>query len=216
MKTAAEEYVHIVLAVGEHDADYVEAYYGPPEWRRRAQENKVPLETLRSRVQAVLGQLAGIDAPSAELERLRHRYLQKQLAAVAARIDMLSGRQFSFDDESHLLYDAVSPHHNESHYQRLIDDIDRELPGNGPTSERIEEFRRHFIIPPDRLDSVFKEALRACRERVLRHLTLPPGESFSIEYVSDKPWSGYNWYKGGFVSLIHVNTDLPVFIDRAV
>jgi hypothetical protein len=30
---AAEAYVKLVLGVGTHDPDYVDAYYGPPEWR---------------------------------------------------------------------------------------------------------------------------------------------------------------------------------------
>jgi hypothetical protein len=34
--------------------------------------------------------------------------------------------------------------------------------------------------------------------------------------VTGKSWSGYNWFKGNFHSLIQVNTDLPIFIDRAV
>jgi hypothetical protein len=33
MNDAAKTYVNLVLAMGEHDADYVDAYYGPPEWR---------------------------------------------------------------------------------------------------------------------------------------------------------------------------------------
>ena len=37
-----------------------------------------------------------------------------------------------------------------------------------------------------------------------------------MAYVKDKPWSAYNWYQGGFASLIEVNTDLPVYIDRAI
>ena len=55
-----------------------------------------------------------------------------------------------------------------------------------------------------------------CRRRTLEHIALPEGESFTIEYVSDKPWTGYNWYKGDAVSLIQVNTDLPISISRAV
>src|SRR5437588_8060663 len=47
-------------------------------------------------------------------------------------------------------------------------------------------------------------------------MTLPPGESFRVEYVTNKSWSGYNWYQGNFVSLIQVNTDLPIYIDRAI
>ena len=36
MDDLAEHYVKLVLAVGVHDADYVDAYYGPPEWREAA------------------------------------------------------------------------------------------------------------------------------------------------------------------------------------
>jgi len=34
--------------------------------------------------------------------------------------------------------------------------------------------------------------------------------------VTNKPWGGYNWYRGNYRSVIQVNTDLPVYIDRAV
>jgi hypothetical protein len=37
-----------------------------------------------------------------------------------------------------------------------------------------------------------------------------------VQYVKDKSWSGYNWYQGGSRSLIQINTDLPIYIDRAV
>ena len=33
MNTLAQDYVRLVLAMGQHDADYVDAYYGPPEWK---------------------------------------------------------------------------------------------------------------------------------------------------------------------------------------
>ena len=49
-----------------------------------------------------------------------------------------------------------------------------------------------------------------------QHIPLPPGESFTVEYVTNKSWSGYNWYQGNYHSLIQVNTDLPIYIDRAV
>jgi len=50
----------------------------------------------------------------------------------------------------------------------------------------------------------------------LPHVQLPPNESFTVEYVTNKPWSGYNWYQGNYRSLIQVNTDLPIYIDRAI
>ena len=47
-------------------------------------------------------------------------------------------------------------------------------------------------------------------------MTLPADEQFTVEYVTNKSWSGYNWYQGDFRSLIQVNTDLPIYIDRAI
>jgi hypothetical protein len=66
------------------------------------------------------------------------------------------------------------------------------------------------------VDTVFKRAIAECRQRTLRHLRLPAGERFTVEYVTDKPWSGYNWYQGRATSVIQVNMDLPISIDRAV
>ncbi len=45
---------------------------------------------------------------------------------------------------------------------------------------------------------------------------MPSNERFTVEYVTGKSWSGYNWYQGNFRSLIQVNTDLPIYIDRAL
>jgi hypothetical protein len=39
---------------------------------------------------------------------------------------------------------------------------------------------------------------------------LPPGDGFDVAFVADKPWSGYNWYLGGYRSRVDVNTDLPI------
>ena len=82
--------------------------------------------------------------------------------------------------------------------------------------ERYEIWRKPFLIPKAKLDTVFQLAIKECRARTLAHVPLPPNENFTVEYVTNKPWGGYNWYKGNFHSVIQVNTDLPIFIDRAV
>ena len=38
MNALAERYVKLVLALGQHDADYVDAYYGPPGWKKEAEQ----------------------------------------------------------------------------------------------------------------------------------------------------------------------------------
>jgi hypothetical protein len=98
----------------------------------------------------------------------------------------------------------------------VLTQLEAKLPGEGSLIERYDRYKRDFVIPARRLDRVFQEAIRACRERTLNHVELPPDERFTVEYVTGKSWSGYNWYQGNYQSLIQVNTDLPVFIDRAV
>jgi hypothetical protein len=154
--------------------------------------------------------------PTGEMERLRLQYLQRQLSAMGARVRMLSGERLSFDEESKALYDAVAPTLPESHFQEILDRLEKRFPGAGPLVERYQAFRSGFVIPPARLDTVFQTAINACRERTRQHIALPAGEQFTVEYVTKKSWSGYNWYQGGFHSLIQVNTDLPIYIDRAV
>ena len=82
--------------------------------------------------------------------------------------------------------------------------------------QRYEEWRKPFVIPKEKLDAVFQAAIKECRARTLAHIPLPPNESFKVEYVTNKSWGGYNWYQGNYHSVIQVNTDLPIYIDRAV
>jgi hypothetical protein len=218
MNRLGEQYVRLVLALGEHDADYVDAYYGPPEWRREAQNQKASLDAIAGQAAALATQLAD-NRPGAaadEMTRLRHEYLARQLDALRARLGMLAGRRLAFDEESKALYDAVSPTHTEAEFEGVLRELDARLPGSGSLIERWDGFRSRFVIPRERLDTVFTAAIDGCRARTLEHLQLPAGESFTVEYVTDKSWSGYNWYQGNYRSLIQVNTDLPIYIDRAI
>jgi hypothetical protein len=220
MDRAAESYVRLVLAVGQHDPDYVDAYYGPPALKEEADARKRPLSELRTEAAGLIEELRAHPSTSPdEMVRLRHQYLIRQLESMVSRIDMLSGKRLSFDEESQALYDAVAPHYGAEHFQEILDQLEKIVPGDPavtPLPERIERFWQGFVIPRERLDPVFQAAIDECRRRTLQHMELPPGESFQVEYVTDKPWSGYNWYKGNFHSVIQVNTDLPIFIARAI
>jgi hypothetical protein len=213
----AAAYVKLVLAVGPHDADYVDAYYGPDSWREAAENEKLALSEIHGRATTLLAALETVSVDGAdELVGLRKRYLSAQLSSLVARVEMLDGTRMGFDEESKALYDAVAPSNDEAHFQRILDELDPLVPGEGSLIERYVSFKNSFVIPRDRLDAVFRAAISACRERTLRYFDLPPEESFDVEYVNDKSWSAYNWYRGGFHSLIQVNTDLPIYIDRAI
>jgi hypothetical protein len=83
-------------------------------------------------------------------------------------------------------------------------------------AERYEAYRRDFIIPPERIDTVFRVAIEEARTRTAGRIELPADENFVLELVTDRPWSGYNWYQGGAQSLIQMNVELPIHIDRAI
>jgi hypothetical protein len=122
----------------------------------------------------------------------------------------------AFDEESRILFDAVAPDNDAAHFEEILARVDALLPGDEPLPARVEAFRQRFVIPKDRLAAVFDAAIAECRRRTSEHIALPDGESFRLEFVTDKPWSGYNWYEGDYFSLIQINTDLPIFIERAV
>jgi hypothetical protein len=219
-RDAAERYVKLVLAVGQHDGDYVDAYYGPPAWRTEAERTKTPPAEIAERAAALEAEIANTVLPQrkvdGELWTLRQQYLARQLGAMRARIGMLQGKRLTFDEESRALYDAVAPHHTEAELGAIVAQLDTRLPGEGPLIKRYERFKEAFTIPRARLDAVFQAAIRACRDRTRPYADLPPDESFKVEYVTGKSWSGYNWYQGNFRSLIQVNTDLPIYIERAL
>jgi hypothetical protein len=218
MDDLAERYVKLVLAVGVHDVDYVDAYYGPPEWRETVVAARRGVVELEADAAALLSAIesrppaAGADA----LVQLRHQYLKRQVESLGSRLAMLRGERFTFDVESKLLYDAVAPTHTEQEFEGVLAELAQRLPGQGTLLERYQAFRDRFEIPKERLSAVFDAAIEGCRARTLAHVDLPAGESFTLEYVTNKSWSGYNWYQGNYRSLIQINTDLPIYIDRAI
>jgi hypothetical protein len=218
MADLAERYVKLVLAVGVHDADYVDAYYGPPEWRAEAAAARRGIAEIEADAAALLAALENRSPPrgAEEVELLRHRYLTTQVGALRARISMLRGERLAFDAESAALYDAIAPTHTEAELEVPLAALEQRLPGGGTLLERYEAFRRRFEVPKERLPAVFAASIEACRARTQEHIELPASESFTLEYVTDKSWSGYNWYQGNYRSLIQINTDLPIYVDRAI
>jgi hypothetical protein len=217
----AERYVNLVLAVGQHDADYVDAFYGPAEWRQKAEAEKLPLAAIDQQAEALEKDLAAVTAvppvpADAGLWVLRRQYLVRQMSALRARVSMLQGKRLTFDEESRALYDAVAPTQTELEFDAVLKQLEARLPGDGSLIDRYDRFKQDFVIPTTRVDRVFREAIRACRDRTLAHVDMPAEERFTVEYVTGKSWSGYNWYQGGYKSLIQVNTDLPIYVDRAI
>jgi hypothetical protein len=215
MDRIAERYVKLALALGEHDPLYVDAYFGPAEWREQAKKEKMPLEEIGKAASPLIAELEKLDAGRKdEPLRLRREYLIKQLESLAARVTMLEGAKLSFDEESKALFDAVAPRADERRIREALGRIDSLVPpGEGTLLDRLERFKKDLVIPTDRLDAVFAAAIGEARKRTRDHIALPEDESFTVEYVTGEPWGAYNWYKGANRSVIQINTDFPTYID---
>lgn len=217
MESAGERFVRLTLAVGQHEDGYVDAYYGPEEWADEAQADTRSLDELRAEVEAFQSELAALDAAAlSPIERQRIAFMHAQLTAAHARIRMLMDEVLSFDEESQALYGTVAPDVELSQLQPVLDRLEELTPGEGAQHERVDAYLSGFDIPEARLNEVMRAAIDECRARTAAHITLPEGERFNLEFVTDQPWSGYNWYQGGAESLIQVNTDFPVRISRAI
>jgi hypothetical protein len=213
----ARSYLFLELSMGQHDPAHVDAYFGPDELGMAAIEKGLPLADIDSPATEMSELLqAQLHAGDNTLDQERMLGLLHRLKALRTRIALRQGQKFDFDDESTRLFGTAAPDHDAAHFEAILDEIDRLLPGPGELAARVNEFRDQFVIPPQRLSAVFDAAIAECRRRTLEYIELPEHESFSLEYVTDKSWSGYNWYKGDAHSLIQINTDLPIFVSRAV
>ncbi len=213
----ARQYVMLSLEIGTHEDGYIDAYYGPAEWKTAAEAAPRALPALAQEVDGLDQTLAAVDVSAREpLVRRRATFLRAQLNAARTRLRMLRGEKLSFREESLGLFGATPDIRPLESYDPVLAEIETLLPGPGTLAERVDAFQERFVIPADRLKPVFDRAIAECRARTAAHIPLPEGESFRMEFVTGKPWSGYNYYQGNLASLIQINTDLPIRISRAV
>ncbi|MEO6131784.1 MAG: hypothetical protein ABIQ02_08040 [Saprospiraceae bacterium] len=214
----AREYVRLALDIGQYDQSFVDAFYGPdslkPSGKVKAVFPKDSLLNANSELLAAVRKFSS--GTAADSIKNRAGWIGDQLVAFERRIRIFSGENGTFDEESKDLFGVAAPVYDENHYKQLVSQLDHILPGKGSIPDRFQSLANKFIIPKMKLDTVFKTAIAESRRRTKLHYQLPLNESFTLEYVNNKPWNGYNWYKGYYTSLIQINTDLNIFIDRAI
>ena len=213
----AERYVRLALALGEHDEDYVDAYFGPAAWREQAKEAALDLGAIIMAADQLAAELKALDMTGAEKHVvLRHDFLLSHTSSMAAVSRMRSGETLSFDEESKVLYGFVAPSFPREHYESALQKLNALLPGEGPLHERYQAFRQQFRIPEDKVKAVIHTGLDACRERTRQHMTMAEGENFTLEFVSGQPWGAYNWYLGDGQGLIQINVGRPKYLGTSI
>lgn len=213
----AKDFVALTLEAGEREPGYVDAYYGPKAWADAAKANPRAVPALKAEAVRLYAATQAVDDASLSPdERRRKVFLLGQLRAAETRLAMLEGTKFSFQDEAEGLFSVRPPLKPLASFDPILARIDKLVPGEGDLAARVDAFQARYVIPTDKLDAVMKAGIAACKAKTEAHIALPKAETFDLAFVTKKPWSGYNWYKGGAHSLIEINTDLPIYISRAL
>ncbi len=213
----ARDYVALILEIGEREPGYVDAYYGPPEWQAVAKAAPRELPQLTAGAAELTVRLNAV--PSARLDadsRQRKAYLLAHVSAAAASLRMLSGEKMGFADEAEALFGIRPELRPLASFDPVLARIDALVPGQGDLTDRVTAFKAQYQIPKDRLQVVMDTAIAECRRRTVQHIALPANERFTLSFVGDKPWSGYNYYLGDAASRIEINADFPIYTERAI
>jgi hypothetical protein len=215
----AIDYVKLGLYLGQYDTSFVDAYYGPDSLKPTSGPGHViPKDSLIAAIDKIKVKIEKIivSPQTNDTIRMRARWMNRQLTAFKMRIRILTGELPAFDEETMQLYDVRVPTYNEKHFQSLAAKLDKFLPGKGAINERYKNLHHKFTIPKDKVDTLFKTALNEARKRTKTKLPLPEGETCTLEFVTNKLWSGNNLYKRNYTSRIQINTDLPFNIIDAI
>jgi hypothetical protein len=213
----SDAYIRLTLEAGTHEAEYVDAYYGPAVLQAAAKANPRSLVQLIAEARTLTAAInAALPSITVDSDRRRAVALRGMLIAADTRLQMLQGRKFAFNDEARGQFATVPDLKPLAHFDAILANLETLIPGNGPLAARVDAFNERYVIPKDRLQPVFDAAIAECKRRTAQFIQLPVGETFVMEFVTGKPWSGYNYYKGNYKSLIQINTDLPIRISRAV
>lgn len=218
-------YLSLGLALGRHVEGLVDAYYGParlaagaaagaprpaPELAEEARrlladlEGGVPLDA-----GAPAGERGATGAPSGA-EVGRRRWLAAQVRGLATTAAKLAGEDVAYADEVEACYGVRPAPLPEEAFAEAHRRLAAALPGSGPLHERLTTWREAHAVPVDRLPGAVTALAEALRERTSAAIGLPDGEAVTFELVTDRPWSGFNWYHGDLRSTVAINTDLPV------
>ena len=213
----AAAYLRLTLEIGTHEPGYIDAYYGPPELQKAAETAPRDKPALLTATRALMAEVdLAARRISDPLAKRRATFLRAQLRAAETRLQMMRGTRFAFADEAERLFGVRPRLKPLASYDAELAKIEALVPGDGALADRVEAYLDAFTIPKDRLQKTFDAAIARCRGRSMAHIPMPEGESFRLEFVTGKSWSGYNYYQGGYHSLIQVNTDLPIRLSRAL
>jgi hypothetical protein len=207
-------YISLAIELGERDPDSLDYSIANDRWFDKYRSDPEKLDSIRSSALTLSTEVRSLPE-SPEFDAGRKNSLLAQIDAIILRAEQLRGTNRSFDEESHILFGVVAPQDGDAGERRSIRaQLARLLGNDKDPAAAYAHFDAQFVVPGEHVPAVMDMALRQCRALTVEHLTLPPGEHVDVEYVFHKPWSGFSRYLGDSHSLIQINMDYPITVDR--
>ncbi len=208
----ARDYLLLALRLDHHAPGMVDGYFGPADVKAQ-----VDMEQLRSPARLAddaAALRARLDAEVAEPDR-RH-WLDVQLVALETLALALAGTTLPYLEHVTRSFAFRPARRPESVFGTAAREMDDALPGPGTLSERLAADDAAWTVPQDRVPIVVEHLVGRFRDVAARLFPLPPGEDLLVSLVRNQPWSGYNWYDGGYRSRVDLNLDLPIRLPGLV
>ncbi|WP_278313272.1 DUF885 domain-containing protein [Lolliginicoccus levis] len=198
------DYLRLGLRFDRIEEGFVDAYTGDPALRREVLDEPSP-QPARLAAEA---QRLRADIDQSDLPPQRREFISMHLRALECSGRKLAGEEVGFIDEVRDYFDVEIGLGDPDRYRQAHRELDDLLPGEGDLAERMRAHRASEEIPPERLDECVAALSSALRDIVRTRFGLPTGEQVVFDVVTDKPWSGFNYYEGGFRSTVAINADL--------
>ncbi|HTY26890.1 MAG TPA: DUF885 domain-containing protein [Mycobacterium sp.] len=206
--TLIRDYLMLGLRFDRIEDGYVDSFTGDPSLRRAVADEPAPepaeLARQADRLLADLPQVPRTDGFTDQ----RADFIGAHLRALACAARKFAGEPVGFVDEVAAYFDVRISRGDEDRYRAAHARIDEVLGGAGPLAERMAAHRNRDEIPPQRLEECIHAFSSALRDKVRATYPLPDAETIVYEVVTDKPWSGFNYYEGNYRSTVAVNADL--------
>jgi hypothetical protein len=202
------EYLLLGLRFDRLEAGYVDSFTGDPALRRMVQSEPAPEPAdLARQAERLLAAVSGVQRADGFTD-VRADYLVAHLRALACAGRKFAGEPVGFVAEVAAYFDVHIAKGDPERYRQAHLKLDEALGGSGPLADRMAAYRSAEEIPPQRLEECIHAFSSALRDRVRAEYPLPDTETINYEIVTDRPWSGFNYYLGDYRSTVAVNADL--------
>ncbi|MCR3747910.1 DUF885 domain-containing protein [Lentzea californiensis] len=197
-------YLVLGLRLGRLVSGFVDSFTGDPALSRAVDnEPRLHPRALGDHARALRREIPGSD-----LAEQRKQFLDAHLRALECTARRLDGERISFVDEVERYFQVRIRPGDEDSYAQAHRNLDVALAGPGSLADRLTAFRAADEVPARRLQGAVQALSSALRDRVRQKYALPEQEIVEYRVVTNKPWSGFNYYLGGYRSRVAINADM--------